>query len=94
MRALQRFYNIKDDGCAGPVTWSKLRGSVMPRCSPGYVCQTASHYANLGFTTQYFNYRSNCEWASYTNNNPVGGPVKTFSYYALDGLLHGPNCRA
>jgi hypothetical protein len=94
LKALQRYYRIDDDGCAGPITWSYMRSSLISRCSPGYYCPGPSHRIFLGYTSQYFHkYASTCEWASYTSNNPVAGPVRQYRYYALDDSLRGYYCK-
>lgn len=93
LKALQRFFGITADGCAGPITWSYMRASLINRCRPGYVCFAPSHMAALGYTYQYFDKRDyNCSWSSYTNVNPVAGPVKQRTYYGFYGSLGGPIC--
>ncbi len=77
LKALQRYYRITADGCAGPITWSYMRGSLISRCRPGYVCFEPTALIALGYTYQYFSKSSyNCSWTSYTNVNPVAGPVR------------------
>lgn len=94
LKALQRYYSIPADGCAGPQTWSNMQSSLTALCSPGYVCNGPSARVYLGREYQYFDHRSGCTWTSYTNNNPVGGPVRQYTYYRFGFALGGAICQA
>lgn len=94
LKALQRYYRITADGCAGPITWSNMRASLISRCSPGYVCLGPAFLISLGYTYQYFDKRDpSCSWSSYTNVNPVASPVAQRTYYGFYGSLGGPICQ-
>lgn len=97
LTALQRYYGIPADGCAGPQTWSYMHTSLQSRCAPGYACYpdpNANYVISLGYTTQYFSYSSGCDWAPFTSGNPVAGPVYQNTYYGFDQRLTGQVCGA
>jgi hypothetical protein len=97
LRALQRYYGVTVDGCAGSQTWSKMRGSLLARCAAGYVCYPypeASHYADLGYGRVYFGKSSSCAWISVMYNVTTAGAVVYGNDYSFDPRLIGKICTA
>lgn len=72
LESLQGYYGVSKDGCAGPVTWGKIRSSVYSICSPGYSCTGPNYQIDLRRAQDY---GYNGCWTSYTGNDPIGGPL-------------------
>jgi hypothetical protein len=91
MTALQRYFGIAQDGCAGPITWAYIRASVFNihqgdcRPGPGICIYSGPNYEIDISIPQYYG-RARC-WSSYISNDYVGGPVRSGWYYMFDRSL-------
>jgi hypothetical protein len=87
-RTFQSQVGITVDGCIGPQSWSVMRAQLVSQCSPGYSCSVTNFASHFNGGTVYYD-RTNCDWGTYTDGEPVGGSVQNNAIYSFAASLTG-----